>query len=489
MKWRLKVLSMEKEKKVNSELKEKTKMSSSIKKSIWFVVSIVIYFIIVSLPTPEGLTDIGQKSIALMVVAVIAWIVEIVPIAISSLVLVFLQHLIGTEKMGPAVQNFANPTILFVTSSFFLAIALSTSGLSRRIAMKLTIMSGGSSKKAVLYLMGATAILSMIISDVPAAAAFAPIGIDLINKNKCKPGLSNFAKCLMIGIPFASLIGGVATPAGSSLNVLTLSLLKSTSNIDVTFGQWAAVGIPVVIVILPLAWKAMTMVFPPEMDQLLGVEDVRKEYKEIGPLSKNEMKFLVIIILMLVTWFTESIHKIPLPVSATIGAALFFMPGIELLTWDNAKHKVGWDTILLIGAASSLGTTLWNSGAATWIANMAFSGVQGASALVVIFFVVVFTILIHLLVPVNPAIVSIMVPALSALAIDMGLNPAFLIIPMGFSVSAAFLLPLDPVPLLTYTYGHYTMGDFFKAGVPLCIIWAIIMTAAMMLLAGPLGLF
>lgn len=471
------------------EPKEKTGMSPVAKKGIWLIASFIIYFIITALPTPEGLTPVGQKSIALMVVAVIAWIVEIIPIAVSSLVLLFLQHIIGTEKMGPAVQNFASPTVLFVLSSFFLAAALSASGLSKRISIKITMMSGGNPKKAIFFLMAATAFLSTCISDVPAAAAFAPIGLALLDKNNCKLGTSNFAKAMMIGIPFASLIGGVATPAGSSLNVLSLSLLKSTSQIDIGFAQWAAVGIPVVVVTIPFAWKIITMVFPPEMDKLVGMEDVHKEYKELGPISKNEIKFMVIMALMLITWFTETTHKIPLPISATLGAALFFMPGINLLTWDTAKNRVGWDTILLIGAASSLGTTLWNSGAATWLATSALSGIQGASSLVVILFVVVFTILIHLLVPVNPAIVSVMVPTLAAFAVTLGMNPAFLVIPMGFTVSAAFLLPLDPVPLITYSSGHYKMGDYFKAGVPVCVLWTIVMTIAMMVLARPLGLF
>ncbi|MBP1743064.1 MAG: CitT [Firmicutes bacterium] len=474
---------------IEPDLKDKIKMAPSLKKGIWLVVAVAVYFIITALPAPEGLTPEGQKAVALMVVAVIAWITEIVPIAVSALVLVFMQHLIGTAPMKVAVQNFANPTLLFVLSSFFLAAALAASGLSKRISMKLTILSKGSPKKVVFYLMAATAALSTVISDVPAVAAFAPIALALIEKNKCKLGGSNFAKSLMIGIAFASLIGGVATPAGSSLNVLSLSLLKSTSNIDITFAQWAAVGIPVVIVALPLAWKLMTMVFPPEMNHLVGLEDVHKDYKELGPLSNKEIKFLVILVLMLITWFTESIHKVPLPISATIGAALFFLPGIELLNWENAKQRVGWDTILLIGAASSLGTTLWTSGAATWVANAALSGIEGSSSLVVILFVVVFTILIHLLVPVNPAIVSVMVPTLAAFAVSIGMNPAFLVIPMGFTVSAAFLLPLDPVPLITYTSGHYKMGDYFKAGVPVCILWTIVMTAAMLLLAGPLGLF
>ncbi|HWQ30694.1 MAG TPA: DASS family sodium-coupled anion symporter [Negativicutes bacterium] len=464
-------------------------MSAVTKKAIWLIASVIIYFAIIALPTPEGLTPVGQKSIALMVVAVIAWITEILPLAISSLVLVFLQHVIGTEKMGVAVQNFVTPTVLFVLSSFFLAAALSVSGFSKRISMKITMLSAGSPKKALFLLMAATAVLSSVISDVPAAAAFAPIGLALLEKNNCKVGSSNFGKALMIGIPFASLIGGVATPAGSSLNVLTLSLLKSTSQIEIGFAQWASVGIPVVIITIPLAWKLITMVFPPELDKLVGIEDVQKEYKELGSVSKNEIKFIIIMALLLITWFTEKIHHVPLQISTTIGAALFFAPGINLLTWDTAKNRVGWDTILLIAAASSLGTTLWNSGAATWVATTALSGIQGASALVVILFVVVFTILIHLLVPVNPAIVSVMVPTLAALAVTLGLNPAFLAVPMGFTVSAAFLLPLDPVPLITYSSGHYKMGDYFKAGVPVCILWTIVMTIAMMILARPLGMF
>lgn len=471
------------------ESTDKKGMSDVMKKGIWMVAAFIIYFVITALPTPEGLTPEGQKSIALMIVAVVAWITELLPIAVSSLVLVFMQHVIGTAAMGPAVQSFANPTLLFVLSSFFLAAALSASGFSKRISMKLTMLSNGSPKKAVFYLMAATAFLSAFISDVPAAAAFAPIGLALLEKNNCKLGSSKFAKALMIGIPFAALIGGVATPAGSSLNVLSLSLLKSTSAIDITFSQWASVGIPVVIITIPLAWKLITWVFPPEMDNLLGMEDVNKDYKELGPVSKSEIKFIVIMILMLLTWFTESVHKIPLPISATIGAAIFFAPGINLLSWDTAKQRVGWDTILLIGAASSLGTTLWKSGAATWVATTALSGIQGASSLVVILFVVVFTILIHLLVPVNPAIVSVMVPTLAAFAVTLGINPAFLVVPMGFTVSAAFLLPLDPVPLITYSTGHYKMGDYFKAGIPVCVLWTIVMTVAMMVLARPLGLF
>lgn len=470
-------------------VKTKSGGLSTQKRSIWLIALVLIYLIVSNFPVSGTLTPEGLKSIALMIVVVICWITEVIPIAIASILFVFLQHIIGIMPLGPATQNFATPTVIFVLSSFFLAFALAESGLSRRISMKLTVLSDGSPKKAIFYLMAATALLSTVISDVPATAAFFPIGLALIEKNNCEFGKSNFAKAMLIGIPFAALIGGVATPAGSSLNVLSLSLLKTASNIDVGFTQWAAIGIPVVIITLPITWWLLTKTFPLEIKKLVGIEDISKEYETMGGITKKEIKFIVIFVLLLITWFTESIHKVPLPVSTTIGAAIFFLPGIDLLTWNGTKNKIGWDTILLIGAANSLGTTLWKTGAAPWLAESVLGGLTGSSALTVISVVVVFTVLIHLLVPVNPAIVSILVPTLAALAVTAGLNPAFLVVPMGFTVSAAFLLPLDPVPLITYQAGYYKMSDFFKAGWPVCIVWTIVITAAMMILARPMGLF
>lgn len=463
-------------------------MDKTQKQGLLVIGLIILYLILSNLPCPAGLEPIGLKAIALMIIVVITWVTEVIPIAIASLLFVFIQGIIGLTTMPAAVANFATPTLLFVLSSFFLAFALEASGLSNRISMKLTVLSGGNPKKALLYLMVATALVSTVISDVPACAAFFPIGLALLKKNDCKVGASNFGKAMMIGIPFAALIGGVATPAGSSLNVLAISLMKTAINVDVTFTQWAGLGIPFVIVTLPLTWLILTWVFKPEIEHLQGIDDIQKDYQALGRISTKEIKFIVIFVILLITWFTESIHKIPLPASATIGAVLFFLPGINLLTWDGYKNKVGWNTILLIGAASSLGTALWKSGAAEWIANAALSGITGASMLVVVLFVVVFTILIHLLVPVNPAIVSIMVPSLAAFAASTGMSAALLIVPMAFTVSSAMLIPLDPVPLITYPAGYYNMKDFFKAGWPASLLWAIIMTIAILLLAGPVGL-
>lgn len=474
------------------------------KKIFWLVFAIAVYFIVVKLPlsTPLPAEQInamksageviplqpsGQKALAIMFVAVIAWVTDIMPIAISSLVVVFLQVVVGTATTGSAVANFATPTFLFVLSSFFLANAMLASGFSNRLSLKLTIASKGSPTRALLYIILVAGCVSMVISDVPVAAAFFPIGLALVEKNNCGGGKSNFAKAMMIGIPFAALIGGIGTPAGSSLNVQALGLMQSSAGMTISFAKWAILGVPAALILLVVSWMILIVVFKPEISKLEGLDDMDVELKELGSMKPNEVKWVAIMIFLIVIWLTEGYHHLPIPVSTTLGAALFFLPGFGFLDWKT--QKIGWEVLILIGAATSLGTTFYQSGAAAWMANLTLGGLVGASPIIILAVVIVFTIVIHLLVPTNPAIVSILVPTLAAFAADSGINPMLLIVPMALTVSAAFLLPLDPVPLITYNGGHYTFGDFFKAGLPMSIAWLIVILLMTMILGKPLGMF
>ena len=111
------------------------------KRLMTIVLMLAIYYVLALMPTIEGLTPEGQKAIGLMIIAVIAWVSEVVPIGIASIFFVLIQHVAGVMPAGPATANFAPPTLLFVLASFFLAFALKMSGLSNRIARKLTSLS------------------------------------------------------------------------------------------------------------------------------------------------------------------------------------------------------------------------------------------------------------------------------------------------------------------------------------------------------------
>lgn len=200
------------------------------------------------------------------------------------------------------------------------------------------------------------------------------------------------------------------------------------------------------------------------------------------------MKFAAVLAVNFILWSTEKLHGIPLPVAAILGCALFSFPTVDLLVWEQDKCRIGWNILMLIGASNALGMIIWEQGGASWIANACLGDISWLPLAGVIAAISIFTIVIHLLIPVNTAIVAVLLPALAALAGTMGVNPAVLAIPMGFSVSAALLLPLDPVPLVTYPAGFYKMFDMFKPGCFVSVVWVVVMTLVMFAVAIPLGL-
>ena len=414
-----------------------------------------LYFIITALPAPDGLTPVGKKAIAMMLAAVLVWVFEVIPIAVSSILFTLLPVVAGIIPLPKVMAHFATPTVFFVFAMFCISIAFQNSGLNRRVVLWTSLRSRGNPSRLLFFLMMVSALLSTFLADIPVVAMMLPVAVLLLEKNRCEPGASPFGKAVMLGLPIACLIGGVGTPAGSAMNMLTIGLLQDTAKVHISFFEWMAIGMPMVLILTPVAWWAVIKVFPPEMDRLAGMELVEREYAELGPVTGREKLFFVILLINFILWCTDKIHGLPLPVVAVIGGSLFVLPRIQLIDWERDKCRIGWDILMLIGASNALGMIIWEQGGASWIANACLGDISDLPLAGVISAISIFTIVIHLLIPVNTAIVAVLLPALAALAGTMGVNPAVLAIPMGFSVSAALLLPLDPVPLVTYPAGYW----------------------------------
>lgn len=436
------------------------------------------------LPAPDGLPPAGLRAAAIFAACLILWVTEAIPIAVTALLAVALQPVAGVATGPAAFSAFMSPVFFFVLAMFAIALAFATTGLARRFACWLLGRAGGSTRRTVTLFMAGTATLSTVVSDVPCAAVFMAIALGLFERL----GLgreSPFARSLMIGIPIASLIGGVATPAGSSVNVLGLFLLEKYGQVHVSFLQWTAVGLPMVVVLVPIAAWAVLWCHPPEMDRIDGV-DFTAELASLGPLSRQERALLTIGAAMLACWIASSWYPaIDTSVVALLGAVAMFLPGVGIFrSWKEVESKTAWDSLLMIGGVTSLGAASANSGLAKWIVDLSMGSVQAWPAAPLIAAISLFIVLIHLAVPVNPAIVAAIVPPVAQLAISTGQNPALYALPVVFTASCAFLLPLDAVPLVTYGLGYYRPIDMFRPGVVVSLAWVVLMTAAM-LVVGP----
>ena len=215
-------------------------------------------------PAPEGLSSQGQRAIALMAAAVIVWVFEVFPLAVAAMLMTVVQPLAGVTTFQTALGNFANPIVFFVFGMFCFTLAFTRTGFSERVALWISLIAQGSPARLLLCFIAGGTVISMFMADVPVVVMLAPVALKVIEKNNCVPMQSNFAKALMIGLPLGVLIGGVATPTGASMNVLTMQFLRDMAGVDISYLQWCAIGVPVALVLIPVTWLLLLWIFPSE---------------------------------------------------------------------------------------------------------------------------------------------------------------------------------------------------------------------------------
>jgi sodium-dependent dicarboxylate transporter 2/3/5 len=315
------------------------------------------------------------------------------------------------------------------------------------------------------------------------------MALPLLARINAVPGQSALGKALMIGIPVAAFIGGVGTPAGSSINILGLFQIEQFGKVQVSFLQWMAIGIPLAIVLTPLSWWVLVKVYPPEMPTIGSVAEVRAERVALGPFTGSERKVMALLATMIVLWVASSwVRALDTTLVAMAGAVAMFLPGMNLLTWPRAQRQIGWDALLLIGSVTSLGAAAASTGLAKYLVG-ALPDMQAWPVFAIIALISAVTVVIHLPVPVNPAIIGVLIPPIAVLALSTGQNPALYTLPVVFTASCAMLLPLDAVSVITYSKGYYRMTDMLLPGTIISIFWVILMTILMVTVAPAVGLF
>jgi sodium-dependent dicarboxylate transporter 2/3/5 len=451
--------------------------------------AVLVGVITLLLPTPDGLTSGGKNLIGVFAIALILWVTEGIPIAVTSLLVIVLQWLLQITTPVAAIAGFMTPVFFFVLTMFCIAEVVVSSGLARRFAVALLTRSGNDSRRVVLAFMVGTSTVSTIMSDVPAAAIWMSMALPLLARINAVPGQSSFGKALMIGIPFASFIGGVATPAGSSINILAIFQIEQFGKVQVSFLQWMGLGVPLWLVLTPIAWWVLMRCYPPELPTIGDPEELRQERQALGGLTASEKKVLGLVSVMFVLWIASSwVRAIDTTMVAMAGAVAMFLPGINLLTWPRAQRAIGWDALMLIGGVTSLGAAANSTGLAKYLVG-ALPDMQLWPAAATIALISAVTVLIHLPVPINPAIVGVLIPPIALLALGTGQNPALYALPVGFTASCAMLLPLDAVAIITYAKGYYRMTDMLLPGAIISVVWVILMTTVMVWVAPLVGLF
>jgi len=452
----------------------------------WAGLAVFLLFLLV--PPPGDLSPEGWRVAALGALMAIWWMTEAVPLAVTAILPLPLLPLLGVMSVERAAAPFANPVIFLFMGGFMLAQALQRWDLHRRMAFGIIDRVGSSPRRLVLGFMLAGAFLSMWVSNTAVAVMLLPIGVSIIQvvggglgKGERPPGDPAFARALLLGMAYATSIGGTATLIGTPPNALMAGYMADEFGIEVGFAMWLAIGLPLAVVMLPLTWLLLTrVVFPLGAGgETLGQDAIRDLRDRLGRMRAPEVRVAVVFALTALAWITRPAMEPIVPgitdAGIAIGATivLFLVPSGEegkgpLLNWDWAA-RIPWDILLLFGGGLSLAAAISASGLATWIGT----GLEAAGDLPVILLLLLVAGLIVFLTELtsNTASAAAFLPILGALAVALNLPPLLLVAPAALAASCAFMLPVATPPN-AIVFGSRWIGirHMVRAGILLNIL-------------------
>ena len=467
--------------------------------AIWFLIGAIVLMVAVhALPSPAPLerngeaielTAGGKACIGILAFAVILWVSEAIPFAVTSLFGLLLIPMFGIADYETVVNaGFGDPIITFFIGVLMLSAGFTRSGLGTRLVLHVLLTSGPRTDRVLLGFLVVGALLSMWITDMAVAAILLPLGVGLLKDARLAPLESNFGKALMIACAYGPLIGGIATPAGTGANPIAIGYLRELAGVNISFLHWMSLGVPASLIMIPLGWLILLRVFPPEVATLpFGRGDIERKLHSLGPPTPVEIKTLVIFAVTIVLWLitpllaqvTEGRIDPPIQAVALFGGLSLFLPKIRVLSWKEAQHDVDWGGVLLIVAGLSLGLMVFETGAARWLAHVLLGNIGLVPIFVQPFIIVIAVAFLHLMFSSNTVTGSIIMPILIALALDLGVDAWTIAAPAAFTPSLAFILVTEtPTNVIPYASGYFSIRDMAKVGIWMTFVAALCVTVS-----------
>ncbi|MBI5048279.1 MAG: SLC13/DASS family transporter [Deltaproteobacteria bacterium] len=434
---------------------------------VFFLAVGLIFFYLINLPTPDGLTIQGQRAIALFVVCLILWVTGLLPLAITSLLAIVTVPLLGILDKKETYALFGNEAVFFILGAFILAGAAMHSGLSSRIALAIMNRFGNTPAGLLFSIFFLAAVLSFFMSEHAVAAMLFPIVLEIAKGLNLRPGKSNYAKSLFLALAWGCIIGGIATFLGGARVPLAVGMLKEATGINIDFFEYTVMVFPTVLIMLLIGYFWLTRFFPSDIEDIhLAKAVFERRMKEIGKTGYMEYAVGIVMIITILFWllFGKSLGIANIAIVSVV--ALFIL---KLVRWKDIEEYVNWGIILMYGGAITLGASMEKSGAAVWIAN-AIIGDWTNSPLLVI---AIFSLLTILLTEgmSNAAVIAILLPVGIGMASQFNMEPKLITYAIAVPAGLAFCFPMStPANAIAVSSGYITTKDMAKAGIGMMVL-------------------
>ena len=412
----------------------------------------------------EGLSEPGERMLGVFLMAIVLWVTEAIPLYATAALIILLQILLISDQaiwdlpddFDPATSaryfaTLAHPVLILFLGGFFLAEGAARYKVDRNLARILLRPFGDSPGRIVLGLMLITALFSMFMSNTATTATFLAVVLPLLAG--LEPG-DRLRVALVLAIPLAANIGGIATPVGTPPNAIAIGSLQE-AGIQVSFVRWMSLATPAMVVLLLVAWQLIIRMFPASTDRLaISIEGS-------FDMARPAVVYYLTAAATIILWLSQPVHGISAPV---VG----FLPVVVLLTTgvlnSDDLQRMPWHVLWLVAGGVALGLAVADSGLDVWLIDQVEWSVVPA-ALLALALALVATALSTVIS--NSAAANLLIPVGLTLALSgaVDIEPVATGFFIAIGASLAMALPVSTPPnAIAYSTGELSTPVLARVG-------------------------
>ncbi len=449
------------------------------------VLFILCYFLI-----PHSFFGSASANAAVGTVAWMAywWITGCVDYAVTAFLPIAVNALFSITPMADVISNYASETILLLLGASIITASWEETGLDRRIAARFLSLVGNSLRTQIVFWFILCTVLSAILPNAVVCAAMTPIAVSMLRYVGIDDiGKSRIGSTLLLTIAYAVGVGGLASPLGGAMNLVTVDYLEQVTGQEFMYAAWVVRFLPLMLVLV-VSNIIMLLLSCKKGDELGASKDFFKEqYRALPKMTREEGLSLALFLIATALSFTRQFYQAYLPdlkpayvfiICAILSFFITKKDGTRLMTWKNTQKKIVWDLIYVFAGGLALGTLINKSGAAKSIGELVASAdVKGGFLLV--FGIVALTVILSDITS-NTATAAVAMPIVISIVEGLGENPIPYIYIASIGVNLSYMLPTS---IRAIPVGYGLQPKFMlKRGVPITIVVIILMSVTAYLL-------
>ncbi len=446
---------------------------------------ILCYFL---LPASVFPTAAARAAIGTVAWMAFWWITAPVGFAVTAFLPIGLNALFSMTDMSKVIANYSSETILLLLGASILTISWEETGLDYRISARFLSLIGSNLRKQIMFWFLLSAGLSAILPNAVVCATITPIAVSMLRYvGEEDIASSRIGSLLLLTIAYATGVGGLASPLGGAMNLVTVDYLEQLTGVEYMYTSWVVRFLPIMIVLV-VSNILMLLVGIKKEEEIGGSREFfETKFKSMPPMGLQEKASMALFAIATVLSFSRQLYQDFLPglkpayVFIICAIVSFLIPdeeGARLMNWKSTQKRIGWELMYVFAGGLAAGTLVNSSGAAANIGDMV-AKMEFSSTFMLIFIIITMTVLLSDVTS-NTATAAVAMPIVISIVQGMGLNPIPYVYIASIGVNLSYMLPTS-IRAIPVGYG-LEPEYMLKKGAPVTAVVIVLMSVLSWLL-------